>query len=145
VAHDLYLLQHAWVERELRIGWTLWFITARLLTDFFFHYKRTKNSRGTYGDDILASDFLNAGAWKEIASELECEQPPEFEACRTMANKLSAHLTYSRIDLTDEGSMPPSEAVHNYLLGVAAIWLDSLPSERRTWFDPWFPIKPRAT
>jgi hypothetical protein len=144
VAHDLYLLRHAWVGRELRIGWTLWFITARLLMDFFFRYKRTRNSRGTYSDDILAADFLPSGAWKEIAMKLEPEQPAEYGTCRTVANKLSAHLTYSRIHLTAEGSIPPSEAVHDYLLGVAGMWLDSLPPTRRAWFEPWFPMNPSA-
>src|SRR5690348_1180193 len=43
VAHDLYLLRHAWVDRNLRIGWSLWFITARVLMDFFFKYERKRS------------------------------------------------------------------------------------------------------
>lgn len=68
VAHDLYLLRHAWVDIDLRIGWTLWFVTARALMDFFFRYERVKDPRsGKYTDDILAADFLPPGEWKAVA------------------------------------------------------------------------------
>lgn len=139
VAHDIYLLRHAWVDQELRIGWTMWFIRARVLMDFFFRYGRAKNKHGRYYDDILACDFLPAGEWKKLAKRLEQEKPADYEACRTVANKLSAHLTYSRVDLTPSGSTPLSDAVYEYLLGVAGMWLDALEPERRAWFDPWFP------
>ena len=142
VAHDLYLLRHAWVDQELRIGWTLWFITARALMDFFFVYTRTKNKRGEYADDILAADFLPTGAWQPRAEELATEQPPDYAACRIVANKLSAHLTYSRTELAATGPTGPSLTVHDYLLGVAGLWLDALAPERRTWFNPWFPQNP---
>ncbi len=142
VAHDLYLLRHAWVDRELRIGWTLWFITARALMDFFFVYERTRNKRGQYSDDILAADFLPPGAWKPRAQELATEQPADYTACRRVANKLSAHLTYSRTELAATGPTGPSLAVHDYLMGVAGIWLDALSPERRAWFVEWFPIHP---
>jgi len=141
VAHDLYLLRHAWVDRNLRIGWTLWFITARVLMDFFFRYERTKNRKGKYTDDILAADFLPKGLWKPFAQQLEGEQPAEWPACRVVANKLSAHLTYSRVHLSASVRTPPSEMVHDYLLGVAGMWLDRLEPVRRAWFDPWFPTR----
>ncbi len=137
VAHDLYLLKHAWDARGLRVGWTLWFVTARALMDFFFVYERTKKR----GDDILAADFLPKGTWQPTAERFAAEQPPEYAACRLVANKLSAHLTYSRVHLTAEGSTPPSQAVHDYLLGVAGMWLDALSPERRAWFAAWFPIR----
>ena len=87
VAHDLYLLRHAWVDQELRIGWTLWFITARALMDFFFVYERTRNKQGQYSDDILAADFLPAGAWKARALQLAAEQPAaEAFRCSTTMN-----------------------------------------------------------
>src|SRR5438034_8363351 len=126
VAHDLYLLRHAWVDQELRIGWTLWFITARALMDFFFVYERTRNKQGQYSDDILAADFLPAGAWKARALQLAAEQPADWAACHRVANKLSAHLTYSRTELAATGPTGPSLAVHDYLLGVAGMWLDAL-------------------
>ena len=141
VAHHLYLFRHAWVDRNLRIGWTLWFITARVLMDFFFKHERTKNKDGKYSDDILAADFLPKGLWKPFSKELEGEQPADRAACRLVANKLSAHLTYSRVHLSASGLTPPSEAVHDYLLGVAGMWLDKLAPERRAWFDPWFPTR----
>jgi len=141
VAHDLYLLRHAWVDRNLRIGWTLWFITARVLMDFFFRYERTKGKNGKYADDILAADFLPNGLWKPFGEELEGERPVDWAACRLVANKLSAHLTYSRVHLSASGPTPPSEGVHDYLLGVAGMWLDKLEPARRAWFDPWFPTR----
>jgi hypothetical protein len=140
IAHDLYLLRHAWVDRELRIGWTLWFITARALMDFFFVYARNKNKQGQSSDDILAADFLATGVWQPMAERLATEQPPDYAACRRVANKLSAHLTYSRTDLAATGPTGPSLAVHDYLLGVAGMWLDALSPERRAWFAEWFPI-----
>ncbi len=141
IAHDLYLLRHAWVDIDLRIGWTLWFVTARALMDFFFRYERTRNrNTGKYTDDILAADYLPAGEWKPLAKMLEQEEPPEYAACRTVANKLSAHLTYSRIHLV--GATPPSSAVHDYLFGVFAMWLDTLEPDRRQWFDRY--LKPNG-
>jgi hypothetical protein len=145
IAHDIYLLRHAWVDRQLRIGWTLWFITARILMDFFFRYERSQDKKGNYSDNILASDFLPSGEWQATAARFAEAKPQEYDACRAIANKLSAHLTYSRIHLTADGPIPPSEPVHDYLLGVAGMWLDTLPTDRRLWFEPWFPLSPRAS
>ncbi len=141
VAHDLYLLHHAWEDQELRIGWTLWFITARALMDFFFVYERRRNKGGTYPDDILAADFLAPGAWRSEAVRLAGEQPQDYAVCRQVANKLSAHLTYSRTGLAATGPHGPSKAVHDYLLGVAGMWLDALSADRRAWFVQWFPVR----
>ena len=135
VAHELFLLRHCWEDQGRRTGWTLWFITARALMDFFFVYERTTKG-GRYSDDILAADFLPAGGWKPRAQELATEQPADYTACRLVANKLSAHITYSRIVLVASG---PSQAVHDYLMGIAGMWLDALAPERRAWFNPWFP------
>lgn len=137
VAHDLELLQHAWESRRLRVGWTLWFITARALMDFFFRRDRKKDRDGKYQDDILASDYLGAGAWQSVAKGLT---PPEsYDQVREAANKLSAHLTYSRVDLREEGGIPPSAAVHEFLLGTAAVWLEKLEPRRRVWFGRGLP------
>ena len=97
VCHDFELLQHAWKSKGLRVGWTLWFITARGLMDFFFRYDRTKNRDGEYNDDIRAADYLEIGAWRLIAGGLT--KPEPCDDVRKAANKLSAHLTYSRVDL----------------------------------------------
>src|SRR6266704_5733410 len=103
VAHELFLLRHCWEDQGRRTGWTLWFITARALMDFFFVYERRRDKRKRYSDHILAADFLPAGAWKPRAEELATEQPADYPACRLVANKLSAHLTYSRIVLVASG------------------------------------------
>ena len=132
VAHELFLLRHCWMDQGRRTGWTLWYITARALMDFFFTYQRTKSS-----DDILAADFLSPGEWKARAEEYaDAAQPPDYAACRLVANKLSAHLTYSRLALVTSG---PSAAVHDYLMGIMGMWLNDLAPERRAWFNPWFP------
>ena len=133
VIHDLFLLRHAWDGRNLRIGWTLWFITARELMDFFFVYERKQNKDGRFPDDVLAADYLPGGVWRELATSLQSEQPTEYPACRTAANKLSTHLRYGRVELAASGSTPPSLAVHTYLLRVASKWLGSLHQERRAW------------
>jgi hypothetical protein len=83
VAHDLDLLQLAWESRNLRVGWTLWFITARALMDFFFSYERKKKGK-QYEDDVLAADFLSQGVWKSLAEGLD--KPPEYSAVREAAN-----------------------------------------------------------
>jgi hypothetical protein len=109
--------------------------------DLFFRYERKRDrNTGKYTDDILAADYLPPGEWKPLAKMLKQEEPTEYAACRTVANKLSAHLTYSRIHLV--GATPPSSAVHDHLFGVAAMWLDSLEPDRRAWFDRY--LKPNG-
>ena len=141
IVHDLELLHIAWESRSLRIGWTLWFITARGLMDFFFRYERPKRN-GEYQDDLLAADFLAAGVWRSLAERLD--KPARYSAIRQAANKLSGHLTYSRVDLGASGGIPPSPEVHEFLLAVAAIWLDHLEPERRIWFGRGLPSGARA-
>lgn len=133
ILHDLELLELAWKDQHLRIGWTLWFITAREMMDFFFCYER-KSRNGEFTDDILAGDYLDAGVWKRIAEDLKTEKPADYGDIRHAANKLSAHLTYSRVDKKASGGTPPSEAVHEFLLGTAAVWLNQLEPRRRVWF-----------
>lgn len=126
VSHDIELLKTAWESRDLRVSWTLWFITARSLMDFFFRFDRSPGS-----DDILAADY---GPWKERATELLDSRPDEFKTYRIAANKLSAHLTYARVDADNTG-LSPSAAVHNFLLWTADEWLKGLPQQVRTWFQ----------
>jgi hypothetical protein len=142
VAHDLDLLQLAWESRNLRVGWTLWFIMARSLMDFFFCYER-KEVRKEYKDDVLAADFLAPGVWKPLAEGLK--KPLGYSVVREAANKLSAHLTYSRVDLRESGGVPPSAEVHEFLLGTAAVWLDELEPGRRVWFGRELPCGSRAS
>jgi hypothetical protein len=142
IAHDIDLLQLAWESRNLRVGWTLWFITARAIMDFFFRYSRSKTRDG-FQDDVLAADYLDPGVWKTTAATLT--PPPEYSEVREAANKLSAHLTYSRVDLRESGGIPPSAEVHNFLIGTAAVWFSLLPPTRRVWFGRGIPNGPRAS
>ena len=86
-----------------------------------------------------------------MAQPLESARPSEYGACRYVANKLSAHLTYGRLNVDASGrrfapgervvpgSVTPSIEVHDYLYGVAVTWIKALDPKRRTWFQPWFP------
>lgn len=142
ICHDLDLFQLAWQSRDTRVGYTMWFITARGLIDFFFRYQRQKRG-DEYLDDILAADYLPGGTWREKAEGLRSARPPEFDAVDTAANKLAAHLTYSRVD-EEKASIRPSPTVHEFILGVAAVWLQSLAAERRAWFGRGLPCGERA-
>jgi len=98
----------------------MWFITARGLIDFFFGYRRKHGDELL--DDILAADHLPEGAWMETAETLIGTRPAEFDSVDTAANKLAAHLTYTRVD--EEGvSIRRSAIAHEFILGVAAVWL----------------------
>lgn len=136
VLHDLELLQLAWEGRTTRVGWTLWFILARSLDDFFFQFERRKRRDG-YQDDVLAADFLPLSKWETVAKSLE--PPPDYKSVRTAANKLAAHLTYSRIDAEGDRRAPPSPAAHDFLLQVASAWFDVMPASRRAWFGQGLP------
>jgi hypothetical protein len=136
VAHDLDLIRLAWDQRHTRLGWTQWFLAARSLYDFFFVFERKVKDRtkSLYADDILAADYLPPGQWKATAKALKAEEPREWKATRVAANKLSAHLTYSRLEKKERGSPGPSQDVQRFIGGVAYVWLSALPPERRVWF-----------
>jgi hypothetical protein len=133
VAHDIDLLQLAWDQRHTRLGWTQWFLIARSLHDFFFVFERRLKD-GKYSDDVLAADFLPKNQWKSTAERLESERPRDWQAIRTAANKLAAHLTYSRLEKKERGSPTPSPDVHRFIGGVADVWFSALPPNRRVWF-----------
>lgn len=130
VAHDLELLDLAWVERQTRLGWTLWFILARSLDDFFFRFERQGKK-----DDILAIDVPATADWQPFAEQVlaTANEVPDYKAVRTAANKNSAHLTYARTD-PNTGHVQPSDAFHRFITGVAAQWLARLKPEVRVWF-----------
>lgn len=136
VAHDLDLLQLAWVQRHTRLGWTQWFLAARSLHDFFFVFERKviDKKTKTYSDDILAADYLAPDQWKSTATALKAKEPRDWNATRTAANKLSAHLTYARLERKERGSPAPSQDVHRFIGGVADVWLSALQPKRRVWF-----------
>jgi len=131
ISHDLELFQHAWAERHTRLGWTLWFVLARSLIDFFFKFTRKKRD-GEFLDDILAADFPTNEDWRTFAEPLlkTAAQIPEWKPLRDAANKNAAHLTYTRVD---GAGTEPSEPIHRLLTGVAAAWRDRLTPEARVW------------
>jgi hypothetical protein len=130
IVHELRLLHRNWEGRGTHIGWTLWFMTFRSLWEFFFTYERKKGK-----DDILAVDFLEAGKWRPVAEDLKQGAPAESDQANAVASKLSAHLTYTRIEEVAAGSMPPSEALTAFMLQTARHWVDKLPTARQGWFE----------
>lgn len=135
VAHDLDLFELAWEQRHTRLGWTQWFLSARSLWDFFFEPTRklVDKKKNQFADDILAADYFPPNEWIRTADGLKNGAPSVFPKIRLTANKLSAHLSYGRLDEARRGSEKPSEEVHCFLLGVAAAWLALLPPKRRVW------------
>jgi hypothetical protein len=128
IRHDFDLFDQSWHERHTRLGFTLWFILERSLWDFFFG-KRSK-------DDILATDFPTEPGrdWATYAASIKAtaQQVPGFNEMRDAANKNVAHLTYKRASGATE--TVPSEAVHQFMLGIASEWLSRLTPESRVWF-----------
>ena len=134
VGHDIDLFRLSWEHHNERLGWTMWFITARSLMDFFWRLDRSEKKDGTFRDDVLAVDFVPRVKWEAILKEIHAQTPASFSDYREAANKLSAHITYSRVDHAAAGSLKPSQEVTNYLLGTVARFLCELPTERRSWF-----------
>ncbi len=134
VAHDLSLLQLAWEHRGTRLGYTMWFITARVIWDFFFVAQRKKidKKKNIFSDDVLASDYVDN--WNTTAATLKAQAPSNHGKIRDAANKLAAHLTYARADRRMTGGIEPSHEFHTFLVGVASVWLQQLKPERRIWF-----------
>ena len=128
VRHDLDPFELAWQERQTRLGFTLWFILERSLWDFFFSPRSD--------DDILATDFPTQPGmeWATYAATVKAtaEQLLAFRDLRTAVNKNVAHLTYKRSSGTTEAA--PSEAVHQFILGLMEQWLSRLTPEARVWF-----------
>ena len=136
IDHDLRFLQLAWKHRGMRLGWTMWFVTARVVWDFFFVPKRKNidKAKGVFADDVLASDYVDD--WNATAAALKAQAPKEHKKIREAANKLTAHLTYARADKRDTGGIEPSPELHTFLMGVASVWLQQLTPKRRVWFGP---------
>ena len=134
IAHDLGLLQLAWTQRGTRLGYTMWFVTARVIWDFFFVTQRKKldKKKNIFADDVLAADYVDN--WNTTAAELKAHAPSNHQRIRDAANKLAAHLTYARADRRTTGGIEPSHEFHTYLMGVASVWLQQLKPERRIWF-----------
>jgi len=134
ISHDLQFLRLAWDHRTTRLGYTMWFVTARVIWDFFFVTKRKKLSKKEtkFSDDVLASDYVDG--WNNTAKALEAEAPVDSKTQRDAANRLAAHLTYARADRRMTGGVAPSSELHTFLIGVASVWLQQMKPERRVWF-----------
>ena len=142
ICHDLYLMQLAWKKQQDPVAYTMWFITVRGLMDFFFKDERSIDFRRTkdeeekrHKDDVLAADYLADGVWKDVAEGLcKNKKPEDYSTVRETANKLAAHLTYSRVD-QEEISVSPSESVHAFIRDTADRWIEELSPDRRKWIN----------
>jgi hypothetical protein len=80
-----------WLDRETRNAQVESFaIHARLLLDFFYPSEKPRD------DDVLAKHFVD-GAWRPPALT------PALSELRQRVGKGVAHLTYSRLNVTEEG------------------------------------------
>ncbi len=88
--------------------------------------------RGTNPDDIRARDYIDAKTWDPTRDAVT--KPKDYEDYRTAVHKLAAHLTYSRIDYAEQQRFRPSKEIHDYLLGLCALFVRMLPPDRLPWF-----------
>jgi hypothetical protein len=101
-------------------------IHVRVLTDFFYpehHYKKVDRKKH---DDIMAKNFFELpDKWSKI-------RPPKSDnlnEAETRANKLLAHLTYTRLTTTQEESRWKPEKITDELGKVVDIFLQNVPRE----------------
>jgi hypothetical protein len=136
VAYEINALRAA-LDRHLSCGfaWTAWFVHARNLMDFF-------EGQGSDADDVRARDFFDPpGNWDAIRESVP--KPDAYREYRTAANKLAAHLTYSRLrycPVDGRSGRPPSKEVTDYLLTLAREFQAALPAERRAWVAGETPV-----
>ena len=136
VAHDIRMLARAFDGRRDPFAYTAWFVHCRSVMEFF--RETTENS-----DDIIVSDFLpQAITWSSLVQDTH--EPADYGNTKTAVNKLAAHLTFGRLEYEKGGKekeVVPSEEITNYLLGLAYLFVDALPPQRRLWFGGrrvWF-------
>ena len=102
VAYECAALQRAWERHGGNpFAWTAWFVHARNVHDFFFEPGRQ--------DDLVAEQFLPG--WKPT-----CVAAVGLPSFKTAANKLTAHLTLSRLDYARGAGYAPSKDVTKYLV-----------------------------
>jgi hypothetical protein len=101
-------------------------VHVRVLTDFLYPERKYKKGNRKEHDDIMAKDFFDScNKWGEI-------RPPKSsvleEAC-TRANKLSAHLTYTRLENRVNQQSPVQQQIAEELEKVLSIFVENVPKE----------------
>lgn len=133
IVHDIRRLRQAFDRPHDAMSWTAWYVYCRNVMDFF-------ESRPNQ-DDILATHYLDdvrAAAWCSLVQQ---NKPPGYDEYREHVNKLTAHLTYSRVayEHAAEGrEYEPSRAITDYLLALSHLFFDRLSDDRKLWFGGLF-------
>jgi hypothetical protein len=101
-------------------------IHVRVLTDFFYPERCHKKVDQKKHNDIMAKNFFELpDRWSKI-------RPPKSDSlneAETRANKLLAHLTYTRLTTNQEESRWKPEKIANELEKVLDIFLQNVPRE----------------
>lgn len=130
VSHDIRRLGEAYSLRENSFAWTSWYVFCRSVMDFF-------DPGDPKGDDILAEHYFDdPQEWRKLLTE--AERPEDYAAFRMATNKLAAHLTYARIDYEGDERWSPSAELTDHLLGLAGVFYQRLPEDRKLWFGRLF-------
>lgn len=129
IAHEIRMLGRAFDRhRADPFAYTAWFVHARSLTEFFRDGDKEKQT------DIVASDFLSN--WSTVKAGTT--EPKDYAELRCAANILAAHPSYLRLDYekggVHDGKGVPTEELTDYLLGLARLFVNTLPSDRQVWF-----------
>jgi len=101
-------------------------IHVRVLTDFLYPERNYKKRSRKKHDDIMAKNFFDpCDKWETI-------RPPKssiLEEASTRANKLLAHLTYTRSESSlDQQSRVPQQIAEE-LEAVLSIFVENVPKE----------------
>jgi hypothetical protein len=100
-------------------------IHARLLIDFFYHGKKYR--RKIYRDDIVPEQF------RLDPDELNKIRPPDMSTvlnqARDKADKLLAHLTYTRIRETEDYGRWDVGPIKSEIQNILKIFVQRVPSE----------------
>ena len=130
VAHDIRRLGESYNGRGDAFAYTSWYVFCRSVMDFM-------ESTNDNNDDVLAADYFeDPDEWQEVLKA--ATMPADYKEFRTAVNKLAAHLTFSRAKYEDDDKFAPSIEITDYLLGLARVFYDRLPEDRKLWFGGLF-------
>jgi hypothetical protein len=100
---------------------TAFTIHTRNLLDFFYPSKNIK------ADDIVAGDYFdNVADWERLSPEVS----ETLRDSREQVNKLSAHLTYSRVNWVEQERWWMWVDIYNDLLKVYQAFIANVPASR---------------
>ena len=84
-------------------------------------------------DDIYAWHYFDKQSdWDDACARVA--KPSLYGEYRNAVNKLTAHLTFSRVDYAEAKKLPPSREITEYLMGLSVLFLRLLPNDRAAWF-----------